>query len=130
MLATIRNNIFVSNGVAITAQPLASATGLSGFASGNAFYGNTTVRVNFSYGLASDVTLSGDPLNAPGSNDFTLNNTAGEGALCRAAGFPGALLSGGTGYLDIGALQHQDSGGSSVTYVINKNTTNLIEERA
>jgi hypothetical protein len=130
VLATIRNNIFVSNGVAITAQPLASATGLSGFASGNAFYGNTTVRVNFSYGLASDVTLSGDPLNAPGSNDFTLNNTAGEGALCRAAGFPGALLSGGTGYLDIGALQHQDSGGSSVTYVINKNTTNLIEERA
>lgn len=51
--------------------------------------------------------------NAPGG-DFSLNNTAGAGALLRAAGFPG-LMPGGltTGYLDIGVAQHADSGGSA-----------------
>lgn len=54
-------------------------------------------------------TLSGDPfVDAPNGN-FALNNTAGAGTQCRAAGmcgvFPGALT---TGYIDIGAAQHQD----------------------
>jgi hypothetical protein len=57
----------------------------------------------------NDVTLTNDPFVAGASNNFALNLTAGAGAACRAAGFPGALQSGGTGYLDIGALQHQDS---------------------
>lgn len=67
------------------------------------------------------VTLSGDPfVDAPNGN-FALNNTASAGAACRAAGipgvFPGALT---TGYLDIGAAQHQDpatSGGACVPTV-------------
>lgn len=75
---------------------------------------------------AHDVTLSGDPTTAGGSNNFALNNTAGAGAACRAAGFPGVLTIGGTGYQDIGALQHQDAGGSTTTYVINRNVTRLI----
>lgn len=37
---------------------------------------------------------------------FALNNTAGGGALCRGAGTPQ--------YLDIGAVQHQDSGGGAL----------------
>lgn len=48
------------------------------------------------------------------SNDFSLNNTASQGALARAAGILGAFPRGTTtGYLDIGAAQHQDAGGSS-----------------
>lgn len=53
---------------------------------------------------------------APGSNNFALNSTASAGALARAAGTPGPFLAASTtGYLDIGAAQHQDS---PATYVI------------
>ena len=41
---------------------------------------------------------------------FSLNNTAGGGALCRGAGTPQ--------YLDIGATQHQDSGGGGVPRIV------------
>lgn len=77
----------------------------------NAFYSNTSgARNNVSAG-ANDVTLTGDPFTNGASGDFSLNNTAGAGAACRAAGFPGAFPGGlTTGYLDIGAAQHQDSG--------------------
>lgn len=126
VLATIRNNIFDSNGTAILAQ--SGSSGLSGFAANNAFYNNTTNRTNFTVGSASDITLSASALTAPGSNDFSLNNTSGAGASCRAAGFPGALLSGGTGYADVGALQHQDAGGGTTIYVVNQNITRFVEE--
>lgn len=58
------------------------------------------------------VTLTVDPfIDAPNGN-FALNATSGGGAACRAAGFPGTFPSGfTTGYADIGAVQHQDSGG-------------------
>jgi len=56
-----------------------------------------------------DVVLTGDPTVAGASNNFALNNTAGAGAACRAAGFPGVFTVGGTGYKDLGPLQHQDS---------------------
>ncbi len=46
------------------------------------------------------------------AGDFSLNNTAGRGALLRAAGFPGLMPRGtSTGYLDIGAIQHADPAG-------------------
>jgi hypothetical protein len=49
--------------------------------------------------------------NAAGG-DFSLNNTAGGGALLRAVGFPGTFPTGTTiGYVDIGAAQHKDAGG-------------------
>lgn len=51
--------------------------------------------------------------NAAGGN-FSLNNTGGAGAAARAAGTPGVYPSGTTtGYLDIGAAQHQDPAGGS-----------------
>lgn len=82
----------------------------------NVFYSNTSgARNNFPVG-ATDVTITGDPFTNSAAGDFTLNNTAGAGAACRAAGFPGVFPSGaGTGYLDIGAIQHQDSGGGGIT---------------
>lgn len=49
------------------------------------------------------------------NQDFSLNNVANGGALARATGYPGTLPIGGTGYLDIGALQHLEiaSGGGT-----------------
>lgn len=58
------------------------------------------------------VILTGDPFTSSGTGDFSLNNTAGAGATCRAAGQPGVFPGGiTTGYVDIGAAQHQDVGG-------------------
>jgi hypothetical protein len=60
------------------------------------------------------ITLTADPFTNAAGGDFSLNTTAGGGAACRAAGFPGAFPGGTTtGYLDIGAVQHQDSGGGT-----------------
>jgi hypothetical protein len=56
-------------------------------------------------------TLS-DPFVNSSTGNFTLNNTAGAGALIRALGFP-KVLAGVTNYNDGGAYQHQDSGGGS-----------------
>jgi hypothetical protein len=35
-----------------------------------------------------------------------------------------------TGFLDIGSIQSAAGGGGTTVYVVNKNVTNLIEERA
>lgn len=69
----------------------------------NAFYSNSggDYSGNISEG-GNDVVLSADPYTAIGSDDFTLNNTAGGGADCRNAG---------ENNLDIGAYQHADAGG-------------------
>lgn len=83
---------------------------------------NTGGRTSGSPQDLDAVTLTVDPFTNSGSSDFSLNNTAGGGADCRAAGFPGVFPGGlTTGYLDIGAVQHQDSGGgggSSSPYII------------
>lgn len=85
----------------------------------NAFYNNTSgARNNISAGTG-DVTLTGVPFTNAGSNDFSLNNTSGQGAACRAVGWPGVLQSGGIGYLDLGALQHADSGSSGMLFIPN-----------
>ena len=76
----------------------------------NAYGGNGTDRTGLSAGT-NDVTLTGSPFVS--STNWALNNTAGAGASCRAAGFPGSMIDGVTiGYADIGAVQHQDSGGA------------------
>jgi hypothetical protein len=78
----------------------------------NAYGANTTNRTGLSAG-AHDITLTADPFVNRAAANYALNNTAGGGALLRAANFPGALNVGGTGYLDVGALQHQDTGGGT-----------------
>ena len=79
----------------------------------NAFGSNTSGDRHNCQAGTNDVTLTGDPFVSPASavatladvwTNFALNNTAGAGAACRAAGYPG--------YLDLGAVQHQDAGGS------------------
>lgn len=55
-------------------------------------------------------------VNASGNN-FALNNATNQGALLRAAGAPASFPTLSTlSYLDIGAAQHQDTGGGGNTY--------------
>lgn len=81
----------------------------------NAYGANTSGNLLNIPASNGDVTLTGNPFTDAANRDFSLNNTAGAGAACRAAGYPGVFpsLSSTTGYLDIGAVQHQDSGGGS-----------------
>lgn len=126
----IQNNIFVSNG-AYGVNPTTNTIPVIPFIFGwNAFYNNTTANINGwnstagSNGVGAlattNVTLTGNPFTDAANQDFTLNNTAGAGAACRAAGFHGAAVNGlpsNTGYLDIGAFQHQDAGGGGTTVI-------------
>lgn len=79
-----------------------------------ATFGNTggTVSGTFDPNTGFVTGTSSFFTNAAGQ-DFSLNNTAGGGAAARAVGYPGILQVGGTGFLDIGALQHADPAGTS-----------------
>jgi hypothetical protein len=68
---------------------------------------------------STDIALTADPFVSRATGNFALNNTSGGGAACRGAGFPGVLGAGGTGYIDVGALQSQAAGSSGpVGFVI------------
>lgn len=70
------------------------------------FFNNTTDRTNVTAG-ANDVALDPQFTNAA-AGDFSI------GTNLKAAGFPGVFPGGlSTGYLDIGGVQRQESGGSS-----------------
>lgn len=53
-----------------------------------AWRANTTADTNNVPKSPFDITLTGDPFTARGSDDFTLNGTAGAGAACKAVGLP------------------------------------------
>ncbi len=93
----------------------------------SAYGSNTSGNLSNITAGPHDVTLTADPTVAGTSNNFALNSTAGGGAACRAAGFPGVLAVGGTGYQDIGALQHQDTP-STTTIVPMRNQYITVEE--
>jgi len=83
-----------------------------------AFGSNSSgARQNFRIG-EGDVTLSADPFTNAAGGNFSLNNTAGGGALLRQLAYPSEIgIKGSTTqqYLDIGAANHLEvaSGGSS-----------------
>ena len=79
----------------------------------NAYYNNGVAEVlNVPARGPDEVTLTGDPFTNAAGGDFSLNNTAGAGAACRNAGFPGAMIDGtNEGFADIGALRHEDPAG-------------------
>lgn len=109
---TMGNNLFVN--VANAFYSLA-ANGIMRTPK-SAFYNVTNKRVNLITDWPNteiysgpDIDLSGDPFTDAANGDFSLNTTAGAGAACRGAGYPGALLDGvNVGYTDVGALQHAD----------------------
>jgi len=79
-----------------------------------AVFGNTTnssvnISANITGPQIGTVTGNASFFVDAAHGNFALNNTAGAGASCRAAGIPGTYPTGTTvGYLDIGAAQHQD----------------------
>jgi hypothetical protein len=123
-----RNNILTSNGGFGAVG--ASGAGIPADPSfdGNAYWNNTSgARSNMDdtstnaidavspYTNTFDKTLTGDPYTNAAGNDFSLNTTGGAGAACRAGGTPGTWVNGTpTGYLDMGAVQHQDPGAALV----------------
>jgi len=120
------NNIFDTNagyGVNFTSAPGTQQI----IAVNNAFRNNTTANWHNYTASVGDIALSGTPFTSAGT-DFSLNATAGAGAACRAAGIPGTIPGAGTGYADVGALQHSAGGGGTTVYVIAPNITNLIQE--
>lgn len=129
----IRNNIFVSNagyGINQTTTPANAAQPQWDF---NAYYNNTSgARNNMDststtatisdgvspYSYVGNVTLTGVPFTNAGAGDYSLNNTAGQGAACRAAGFAGTFIGGlSVGYQDMGAIQHKDPASSGTTNI-------------
>lgn len=95
----------------------------------NAFgWPNTSGAYTGLAGGRGEITLTADPFTNRAGRDFSLNNTAGGGALVRATAFPTTFPAGTTlSYRDIGAAQHQDSGGTT-TYVVAQHITQHTEE--
>ncbi len=117
--ASIQNSIFYGNG-GFGINGVVLYGGLAG--ASNAFGSNTSGPYGGSMlALPGDVSLSGDPFNGRTSNDFSLNSTAGAGAACTAAGFPGVLQLGGTGFANIGPL---DPSAAGTTTIVVPNKTN------
>lgn len=87
----------------------------AGDASGSGTYDSSKLTDVFGF-----ITLTADPfVNKAGAN-FALNNNLGGGALCRAAGVPGAFLAGTTtAYPDVGAVQHRDLYGYPRSRIVN-----------
>ncbi len=105
------NNIFVSAGGYALNYSSGANTRLQSIQN-NAFYLSTTG--NYSTGANAvlthfgDILLTANPFTNSAGGDYSLNNTAGGGALCRAAGIPSSwpVLS-TTSYHDVGAAQTQ-----------------------
>lgn len=109
----LNNSISANNGGTGFNSP--SSYVPSGFLENNAAFSNTGgnyLAATSNNIQRNNITLTAGPFANPtmainswadAFAAFALNNTAGGGALCRGAGTPQ--------YLDIGAVQHQDSGG-------------------
>lgn len=112
----LQNTIIDSNGGwGINCGALTSLL-VFAYGGGNAFRSNTSGDRNNFPALAGDITLTADPFTNRSGADFSLNSTAGGGAACKGAGFPGTLQVGGTGHADIGPLQ--SLGGTTITTVV------------
>lgn len=119
---TVVNNSFVNNGAyGVSCATAGILDGTQVVCRSNAFYNNTSgARQNFQTG-EGDITLTGVPFTNAGSDDFSLDNTASEGAAMRSVAWPnrvGAVgATAGTNYGDVGPLQVQPSaGGGTVAY--------------
>ena len=114
-IACVQNNIFYGNNKAISETTSQSAMALACEAT-NAYGDNANANTNWAVG-PTDISLSGNPFVASGSQNFALNGTAGAGAAVRAVGTPLGFGSNGTvytaNYLDVGAAQHQGATGGA-----------------
>lgn len=86
--ALLANNIFylcaTGAGGPAAINGNSSTEGAQGY---NAFGANGTDRAGTMYNSFQDITLSADPFTNAAGDDFTLNSTAGGGALLKSLGF-------------------------------------------
>lgn len=104
---------------------IAYGCGQYGFRSDSAFglltincaAGNNTSGASLNCLEDNPITLTADPFTNAAADDFSTNTAAGGGALLRAAGvaWGDGFTYNQTNYRDVGALQHQDSGGGGGT---------------
>lgn len=125
------NNVFSENGNAAgeyNVEFTAGAIELIGFHGWNVFFhsggggganlSNLTVNAQVA---ASEFTTDPVFTNAAGG-DFSI----GTASPAKATGFPGQFLGGSLGYLDIGAVQRQETGGGSAGMIVFPNTNALM----
>lgn len=107
------NNIFFGNGGYGLNFPAGAGSAL--LMINNAFKDNTSGQRSSTVPAGeNDITLTANPFTDSASGDYSLNNTAGGGALLRALSYPTAFPDGLTDdYRDIGAAQHADPVGGS-----------------
>lgn len=83
-----------------------------------AFRNNTSAAIDSAVpNIVSQVNLSGDPFADAANDDFALDNTSGEGAACRGAGYPSTDLMGTitNTFNDIGPSQAENVGTTNIT---------------
>ena len=114
----IHNNIFYGNS-ATNAVSITDASQTVGFLLSSNAYGGVTNQVN-GEGTNSPnlgaVALSSDPFTDGANLDFTLNDTADGGALCKGTAYPTSMN--GVSYTEernIGASQYTAEGGESIS---------------
>ncbi len=117
------NSIYWGNGgygINYAGTQSSSQPPLNLYALNNAFGSNTSGAASpnwtFAIGIPNTtVTLTANPFVSDSTGNFALNSTSGGGALQKATGFPGVAPF-GTGYSDIGPLQHQTAAASYSAY--------------
>jgi hypothetical protein len=118
--SVIDNNIIANHdqatygGLNVTSGTTDQNTNVPAFIGYNAFYNNTTHYIGVC-ASKKDIICTADPYTNRAGGDYTLNNTAGGGALLRDAGLPQAFpgLSSTNAYMPIGLLTTPAAGGSS-----------------
>jgi len=79
----IANNLLVGNGTYGLDLDNSTTVFTANDVDYNAFYNNTSGEINGHPAGANDITLTADPFTDTGNGDYSLNNTAGGGALVR-----------------------------------------------
>lgn len=94
--------------------PIQQLLNCAGYNNGTANFPTSTL---YSSVILNFFALTGSAFTNAAGGDFSLNSTTGLGAALRAAGVLGTFPTGIStiGYQDIGAAQHQDTGGGSST---------------
>lgn len=114
------NNCIVESNGAIGINLVSNSSSV--FIAQNATFGNVTSGIDSGTGkgniLMNNVVGTSTFFTNAAGQDFSLNNVAGGGAAARDAAYPGVLPVGGTGFLDIGALQSQDAAAGGTPYII------------
>lgn len=114
----VEENLVVGCDNAITCVSGSGYAAEHSFSDYNAVYDSATAHwTNITQG-ANDIILSADPFVDSATNDFRLNNTAGGGAACRAATRQMLNSSPVINFKDIGAFQHEDSGGGGAASIL------------